>query len=450
MKVKGGFRFGNIGLLLLVSLILRIVLMNWSFQHTLHKDIFRFRDWAMIPYVHNLTDPYEGKHITFGIDPLNLPPATLYIVTSMYRVNILAAKVIGKITHTDPGALQWVNIQLTNAFLRLPNFIADLLTGYLIYAIVRKYKDEKKALFASSLYLFNPSILYNGAFWGQMDAINNALFFLGVCLFLYHKKLLSIIALFLSLYVKLTLIVLIGPLLGAIIWFDKEKKKIMLYSIFSIALILVMTLPISLTPHLWFWEFFQKNSLGEMNNITSLAFNFWWVIFKPRIEIGQPITDFLFTQDRFVGSPESTMMFWGLSLFTWAILLFAVVSIPLMRAVMRLKEKIWKPEVLFMLLSLLSLVGYLFLPHMHERYLFAFFPLMAVSIGLTQKHSWLFMLISLLNFLNLYIVWHPMIHPSLPYDLMNSVDFQWFLAVATVALGILLYIRSVKYIHTIR
>lgn len=157
----------------------------------------------------------------------------------MYRVNILAAKVILNITHTDPGSLQWVNIQLTNAFLRLPNFIADLLTGYLIYAMVKKYKDEKKALLASSLYLLNPSVLYNGAFWGQMDAINNALFFLGVFLFLYHKKLLSILSLFFSLYIKLTLIVVIAPLLGAMVLLDKNKGKIILYGAFAIALLLL-------------------------------------------------------------------------------------------------------------------------------------------------------------------------------------------------------------------
>lgn len=423
--------------------------MLWSFQHTVHKDIFRFRDWAMIPYVYNFTDPYEGKHITFGIDPLNLPPGTLYILTSMYRVNILAAKTILKITHTDPGALQWVNIGLTNAFLRLPNILADLLIGYLIFAIVKKYKDGKKALFSSALYLFNPSILYNSSFWGQMDAINTALFFLGVCLYLYHKKLLSILSLFLSLYVKLTLIVVIAPLLGAMVLLDKNKGKIILYGAFAVALLLFMTLPISPMPHLWFWQFLEKNSLGEMNNITSLAFNVWWVIFKPHIEIGKPVTDFLFTQDRFVGSPESTTMFWGMSLFTWAMILFTLVLLPLLSAVVRLKEKIFKPEVLFLILSMMSLIGYLFLPHMHERYLFPFLSLMAASVGFIQRYVWLFIGISVLNFLNLYIVWHPMIHPALPYGLMNSVDFQWLLSVATVTLGMFLYMQSMKYIHMI-
>lgn len=417
--------------------------MLWSFQHTVNKDILRYRDWAMIPYTHSLTDPYEGKYITFGIAPLNMPPGTLYLLTGMYRVNITAAKVIYKLTHTPPGALQWVNNELTNAFLRLPNIAADLLVGYLIYALVRKKRNEKSALVASGLYLFNPGVWYNSSFWGQMDAVNGALCFLGVYLLLTKRRTLGVISLFLSLYVKLTLIFVIGPLLGLVWLWEKKKAQVSFAILGALALILFFTLPISRNPISWFLTFFGKNGLGEMHNITSLAFNFWWVVVKPKITIGKPFSDFEFTLDTFSGSPESSVLWFGIPLFAWAILLFVIAALPLVRVMMKLKTRIFDPANLILWLSMLTLVAYLFLPHMHERYLFIFFPLMATYIGLTGKHLREFIVLSILNFLNLYIVWHPMVNPSLPYAFMNSIDVQWWLSVCTVLVGLIVYKRGI-------
>lgn len=420
--------------------------MLWSFQHVEHKDILRYRDWAILPYLYNLSDPYEGKHLTFGISPLNMPPGSLYIVTSMYKLNLLAAKLVIKITHTKPGELVWVNIQLTNAFLRIPNILSDILTGYLIYLLVRKYKDQRNAIIASGLFLFNPSIFYNSSFWGQMDSVNNALFFLAV--FLYHngKKFLTLTFLFLSLYVKLTLVFLIVPFLFITFWLEKNKIKFVFYLFLVVILILLMTIPVSPAPHVWFYQFLQKNSLGEMNNITSLAFNFWWLIFKPRILIGDPVSEFNFTQDRFIGSPPSSTVYFGIPLFMWALIAISIVSIPLIRIIFKLKEKILKPNMMFVLLSLISLLAYLFLPHMHERYLFPFIPLMATSIGLTNKYLWIFIAISLLNFVNIFIIWHPILQLTFTYSLINNENFQWFVSLLTVALGVVLYMCIYMYL----
>jgi hypothetical protein len=425
--------------LLLAAFIFRIFLMVWSFAHAVNKDVLRYRDWAMIPYMYKLTDPYEGKHITFGIHPLNMPPGTLYVLTGMYRVNILVAKVIYKVTHTPPGSILWVNTALTNAFLRLPNLLADLLTGYLIYALVKTYRKQTYGLCAASLYLFNPSIFYNSSYWGQMDAVNTALFFLGVYLLVQKKKTLGIFSLFLSLFVKLTLIYIIGPLIVVAFLRDKEKIIFVLSVLLSIVIILFFTLPISPSPITWFITFLHTNGLGEMHNITSLAFNVWWVLFKPKITIGQPTTDFNFTLDTFSGSPESSEIMVGLSLFTWALILFALVSIPIG---MKTKHIFLKSEGIFLFLAMISLLGYLFLPHMHERYLFPFFPLMATFIGLTGKYIWEYIGLSFLNFINLYFVWHSMIHPALPYLFMNSVNVQWTLSLLTVLVGLFLYIRT--------
>ncbi|HLD24307.1 MAG TPA: hypothetical protein VJB96_00100, partial [Patescibacteria group bacterium] len=372
------------------------------------------------------------------------------LLTGMYRVNIVVAKVIHKVTGASPGSLQWVNVQLPNAFLRLPAMLSDILIGYVIYLLVKKYGDKKRALLASALYLFNPAVFYNSSFWGQMDAINNALFMLALYAYDIRKQFLSILSLFLSLFVKLTLVIVIGPLMALWLWLERNKRQFVLFVALSVAVVLVLTLPLSTEPHIWFYQFLQKNSLGEMNNITSLAMNFWWVVFKPRIAIGNPTSDFDFTLDTFIGSPESTAVHVGLPLFTWALVITAVVCVPLVRVVWSLREKALKPKAVFLLLSLFSLVGYLFLPHMHERYLYPFFMLMPVSIALTKRYMWAYVLLSFLNFLNLYLVWHPMLRPALPYNIMNSADFQWLLSLATVVIGMAVYVKSLKFLRSVR
>lgn len=60
---------------------------------------------------------------------------------------------------------------------KLPAVIADIALGYLIYLLLRKaHKSEARAALGSFLYLFNPLILYNTAYYGRFDAL--PLFFL--------------------------------------------------------------------------------------------------------------------------------------------------------------------------------------------------------------------------------------------------------------------------------
>lgn len=420
--------------------------MFWSFQLRDNPDVLRYRDWATISFLYEMEDPYEGRHLTFGISPMNMPPGSLYTVYGMYRLDLIAAKIILKIMHVQAGSLHWMNSALINGFLRIPNILGDLLTGFLIYLLVKKFNNQKNALFASGLFLFNPSVFYNSSFWGQMDAVNNALFFTALFLFFMGRRFLSFLFIFLSLYVKLSLVYLAVPFLLLVFWFEKNKKRLILYLFGIIFLILLLTLPVSSSPHIWFYNFLQKNSLGEMNNITSLAFNVWWVIFKPAVIAGDPINAFNFSENKFFGSPPSTTIYFGLSLFVWALILMFVVSLPLVKIVSELKTKIFKPGIMFLLLALFSLLGYLVMPHMHERYLFPFFPLMATAIGLTGKYLWTFISISILNFINVYIIWHPMLQPALPYKLINA-NFEWAVSVLTVALSVALYMNIYRHIR---
>ena len=63
--------------------------------------------------------------------------------------------------------------------------IFDCLVGALIYFIFRK-KDINIALIGSTLWLLNPSTIYNSAFWGQTDSI--MVFFLVLSFYYLSQK----------------------------------------------------------------------------------------------------------------------------------------------------------------------------------------------------------------------------------------------------------------------
>jgi Gpi18-like mannosyltransferase len=46
----------------------------------------------------------------------------------------------------------------------------DLVLAILLYAIARRLTNERRALLAPALYLFNPAVLLAGPIWGQVDA----------------------------------------------------------------------------------------------------------------------------------------------------------------------------------------------------------------------------------------------------------------------------------------
>lgn len=68
---------------------------------------------------------------------------------------------------------------LTNALIKLPFIIGDLVCAYLVYRFLRK-EDEKKGRIASLLILFNPVFIWISAAWGMFDVwlLNFLLLFL--------------------------------------------------------------------------------------------------------------------------------------------------------------------------------------------------------------------------------------------------------------------------------
>ena len=86
------------------------------------------------------------------------------------------------------SALYWLSLHMSWSFRLLGKILvvaADLCVGWLLYvALHRRGHSERLAATGMVLYLFNPLVLYNGAYYGRFDAI--ALAFVLLAIELYH------------------------------------------------------------------------------------------------------------------------------------------------------------------------------------------------------------------------------------------------------------------------
>ena len=85
---------------------------------------------------------------------------------------------------------------------------------------------------------------------------------------------------------------------------------------------------------------------------------------------------------------------------------------------------------LFLLLAVSSLLAFLFLTRMHERYLYPFFPYATLALGLISN-AWIpYIILSGTYLLNMY---HLFWSPPVPFLETNLTSFGWVLALLNIA-----------------
>lgn len=403
-------------LLLIFALVLRIVVLLLATELRENSDILRWKDWGRIAFLYGFADTYTPDHLSFGTYPNNMPPGTLYVVSAMYWVWLQAGKILAGFG-IAPGSNAWVNVVLLRIFLTIPSLFADLGIGFLMYRF--------SGLFASALFMFNPVVLFNSVFWGQMDAINNLFVLLAIWLLTKKQYIASYVSFAISLLVKFSL------LFFAPLFFLVNKKRIF-GAIAMVLTMIVFVLPISRSPLGWFFQYVTHHATGEMTNVTAFAFNLWWVIFRPTIMFG-PSGDLTKVVDVWLSGSSLTQTMYGpLSLGVIALGVSALFQLPVYVWFLRRKLSIQTIVTAFAALSILS---FLTLPQMHERYLYPAIVPLAVLVGFGIPVLYELVILSFMNFINIVIVWHPMPLPVWIFELMRHVWFQWWVALVTTATG---------------
>lgn len=132
----------------LFAFIMRLVI---SIGYINENDTMWYRDWAI-----SLTDGLFDVYARADVIELDYPPIYLFLL----YITGWAYKSVGDSWHIFTDML----------FMKFWPVVTDVLCGVALFYIFKK-KNLKVAFCASALWLFNPSAIFNCAFWGQTDGL---------------------------------------------------------------------------------------------------------------------------------------------------------------------------------------------------------------------------------------------------------------------------------------
>lgn len=266
---------------------------------------------------------------------------------------------------------------LINFLLKLPSFICDAATAWLIYTLLKK-KNPVLGWVLSVIYLFLPSIIYNSSYWGQVDT-----FYLLFMLFIFYlltKKQpeWAAVCLAASFLTKAQTLAFI-PLLLFYLIINYDWKRWLSTFFAGLAAFILIILPFNINqPLTWIFDLYFKQaelypyaSMNAGNFIALLNGNY---------------------------ANDSQAIFWGITYRSLGLLLFGA-------SVVRSCWYYWKKRTwaaLTVAFTLTSFAFFMFFPRMHERYLFPVLAFLLLLVGYTKDKKIFF--ITLL--LNLSYLWN--------------------------------------------
>jgi len=381
-------RAGRIFLAILVAAVgMRIPLLTFRGYYS---DLATYIGWGNT-VVHHFFDIYTFRASTGvggfprgpggGGGSINYPPGMPYlfgVVVFVYNQFVLP------LSHTSLDVLVRQD-GFGPFFAKIPLLLADVAAVALLYFWARRRRSERFALVVAAAYALSPAVLYDGALWGQTDALVALPLLVAVVALTSERYALAGVSLALALLLKPQPIIF-APLIALYIWRWASREQFVRFVVAGLLTGLLLLLPVIL-PHFQLVDMvrnMQSASYNDNLSLSSDAFNFWWLIGYGQQAIG---STFLGVKSGLVGD----------ALFGAVTLLCAI--------------QIWRrrePGMLVFGLAVQLFGFFLFMGGQHERYLFLFIPLALASIVLARREerphlAALYLLGTALCFLNMIV-----------------------------------------------
>ena len=385
-------------LIFLAAFLLRFGLVFVAYHGDLNNNI----SWGNLAADRGLAGFYEGLDWPYSAP--NQPPLTILMFAATSVVWRTVENVSGWLNNNfpifpSPFVWFWESWGMT-LLVKLPSILADLGIGWLIYKYLSK-KKKKLALLVTTIWLFNPIIWYNSSIWGQTDSIVNLLGLIGVFALLRKNLYMFTVFFVLALLFKGSL-ALFAPILIFIALKQRHTVKKWINSVF-LAVTTVLLTSVWFHPQVDFFFWLQRLYLerifpGEIGYLTANAFNFWWLV-----DSGKTLDSVIY-----LGVPARV---WGL-----------VVTLGSIGAIGYWLRKKISDKKIFLSFAILSLVAFLFMTRIHERYLYPFFPYATILLSFIPGIVIPYIIFSVTHLLNLYhLFWVPSFAP-----LEALYELPWF------------------------
>jgi len=374
-------------LFLFGALVFRLIFSPFFY----HPDVNNHLDWGERFFEYTPSKVYSHSSNVWSYTWPNQPPGTMYLFAAIHKLYLFIFSIVWfvnvKISFFPSTVMPFFEFEFKYLMYKLPAIFSDFGIAYLIYKILFKLKvKQNKALFASLFFLINPAIWYNSTIWGQTDAIISFLFLLGIYFLINKNLFFGVLFVFLSIYVKVSLLIFI-PIVVIYIFKNYKFSNIIKNLFVCFLFILLITIPFSKETSnpisYLFFVYTQRVLTQQLHLITANAFNFW---------------AFLTGIDQ---KPDSlNLLFFNYSI--WGYIIFFSFYLILIFKLFRKNEV----KNLLWVLGLVAMASFVFLTNMHERYLYPVFPYLGILGFSTNKNVFkIYVLLSLIYLINLYNFW---------------------------------------------
>lgn len=373
-KVKKEYMIMSVGVMLIAALLLRLGMATAIVGH--RTDMSCFRAWADMAYKGGLNQFYFSK------DFHDYPPGYMYVLWLLGWVKNAA--------NLDYDSDMFVML------IKLPAILCDVLTGYVIYRIVKKYSSHALAVGVAVLFLFNPAVIVNSSVWGQVDSVFTLFLVLSIYFIIDKKFILSCMLFVIGALIKPQM-VMFGPvfLLAMIkmIIDGKDNLKQVFIKIGLAAAGCAVLVFFAVLPFVRNFDFspivdqyiktINSYPYGSVN-----AYNMLW-LFRGGWENAALVPGS-------EGNIQNPLMF--LTFGTWSSILIAAVMVFAVWFYIKHKGKM----DLFLLAAFIIMGIFTLAGRMHERYVYPAIALLACGFAYKKdlRILWLFFAISILQFIN--------------------------------------------------
>ena len=371
------------------------------------KDIQNFKNWSQAAVEHGVHNIYDKTQCDY-------PPAYIYVLKTVgYTYRMFYPKFN---EHT----------YLFDFMVKFPAILADIIISFAVFWFLRKKNSFAISLAAMAAYAFNPVIILNSAYWGQVDSVSS-LIALGVVLALIKNKYgLAWGLITIGILTKVQLVVLL-PILILITW-----KRCGFRSLFNNLAVAWCTFIFILLPFFYFHQVDRViervfKTVGEYPFLSLYAFNIWW----------------LFSGGQGRWAPDMRLFLNLFSYRTLGTILLGIFFVLLLRYLFDRE----KDENAVLFSSAMAFIAFFMLPtEMHERYIIPALVFLILAAVKNRDLRVVYVALSLTTFFNLLIalVWtYPMNFQALPSFLQASPT-GIFLSVINIIIFLFMSYELVK------
>lgn len=346
-------------------------------------DVNLYKDWAL-----TLADPNRIMGIYHPGSSVDYPPLFLYILAP-----------IGWLVR----ACCWQNSTLFTILIKLPALITDLIVAAVLYRTVyRNNTSARHALLVTGLFVFNPVVLMDSAYWGQTDIIYTALILMAVLFMTRQSMVYAGMVLAIAFACKPQSAIFILFYIVYIVRFYPWRTVLSCAGASMAAFALVM-LPFAYQQHLTWTIDLYRGIAASYDQVSLNAYNFWALMG--------------------LNWQSHNAEFLGIGLKIWLLviplLVFVMIAFlgichPLPKRDKHQQYEANQPatsgqaqmDPLLAIFWLLAFAFFMFFPHMHERYLFPALIFMLPLLSRGRLYQWGYLAITLLMFLNMGYVFY--------------------------------------------